>query len=212
MKVKDFTFNMFGVNTYVLWNTDTLEAAVVDPGMISQDEEHAIADFIKLNGLGVVHLVNTHLHIDHTFGEEFIRDNYGVKVEANRADSFLGEARQAQARMFGLNLSPLPLSIDVELNDGDKIFLGDECLEVMTVPGHSPGSIVLYAPQSGFVLTGDVLFKQSIGRTDLVAGNHNQLVDGIKAKLLTLPPETVVYPGHGPSTTIGDEIRHNAFL
>lgn len=212
MKVKAFTYNMFGVNTYVVYDPGTLEAAIVDPGMIDRREERVLVDFIKENNLRPVHLINTHLHIDHTFGDDFVTATYGLKLEANGGDRRFGEHRDIQARGFGLPLSPEPIEIDVELNDGDRVYIGNKTLEVMTVPGHSPGSIVLYDREEGWIISGDVLFHGSIGRTDLAGGNHQQLIEEIHKKLLTLPDDTVVYPGHGPATTIGRERLCNMFL
>ena len=212
LKVKEFQFNMWGVNTYVVYDTDSLEAAVIDPGMINASEEKIMADFIEANNLKVTHLVNTHLHIDHTFGDDFIRTAYGVPLEAHEADAFLGNGRQAQARMFGLGITIDPVAIDVPVKEGDRIYIGKDYLEAIHVPGHSPGSIVLYSPAGGFAIAGDVLFQNSIGRTDLVAGDHALLIKGITDKLLTLPDSTIVYPGHGPSTTIGNEKRFNPFI
>ncbi len=212
MNVKQFTFNPFAENTYVAWDPESLEAVIIDPGMIDRAEEQRIADFIREKNLRLVHLVNTHLHVDHTFGEEFIRDNYGLKVEANAGDTAMGLRRDAQARSFGLSVSPMPLSIDVNLKDGDTVYFGNESLKVLEVPGHSPGSIVLYSPDQAVLFTGDVLFQHSIGRTDLAGGNHRQLIEGINAKLMTLPDETLVLPGHGPSTTIGEERKFNPYF
>lgn len=212
MKIQKFTFNMFGVNTYVLWDEATREAAVVDPGMIDEAEERVLDGFINLNKLKVTHLINTHMHLDHTFGDNHIKKLYGVGVEGHQSDDFLGENLPAQARAFGIGQEVSPIEIEHNLHEGDKIMLGNEALEVLHVPGHSPGSLVLYAPESGFLLAGDVIFKNSIGRTDLAGGNAPELIDGIESKILTLPPETVVHPGHGPSTTIGSEATFNPYL
>lgn len=212
MKIKSFTFNMFGVNTYVLWNETTNEAAIVDPGMINEAEERVLDDFIDNNHLKVTHLINTHLHIDHTFGDRHIKERYGVQVEGHQNDDFLGENIPAQARAFGIGNEVAPVEIDKILHEGEKINLGDESIEVLHVPGHSPGSLVLYVPTSGFLIAGDVLFKNSIGRTDLAGGNGPELINGIESKIMTLPPETIVYPGHGPATTVGDEATFNPYL
>ena len=114
--------------------------------------------------------------------------------------------------MFGLGMAPKPLDITHELKDKEKLRLGKEVLEVLAVPGHSPGSIALYSPDGGFVITGDALFNQGIGRTDLPGGNHKTLIESITKRLFTLPPETMVYPGHGPETTIGDERIANPYV
>ncbi len=213
LKIKSFEFNAFGVNTYVVWDDVTRECAVIDPGMATAADTALLESFIDDRHLTVVHLVNTHLHIDHTLGDDFVIDRYGTPLEANENDEFLGEARDGQARMFGMRVPfTSPLKIGVRLKEGDKIMIGSEALDVLEVPGHSPGSLVLYAPSAGFVITGDVLFRRSIGRTDLPGGSYRQLIDGITAKLMRLPDDTVVYPGHGPSTTIGEERRMNPML
>lgn len=212
MKVAKFVFNMFSVNTYVIWNENTLDALIIDPGMINADDEKTFSDFVSENKLNITGIINTHFHIDHTFGCDYVKSRYNVPVSGHRADLILASRRAEQARMFGLSNNIGPLLIDNELNEGDILNLGDEKIHILHVPGHSPGSLVYYIPESGIILSGDVLFRQSIGRTDLVQGDYNQLINGISSKLLTLPAETVVLPGHGPATTIGDETTHNPYL
>lgn len=212
MKIQRFTFNMFGVNTYVLWDGTTLEAAIIDPGMLDDSENAQIYGFIEKNRLQIKHIINTHLHIDHTFGIDHATAKYGCPVEGHPADDILGQNRSVQARMFGIPLNLPPVTVAKRLDEGDTVMIGDEPLNILHVPGHSPGSIVLYAPESGFIISGDVLFRSSIGRTDLTQGNYEQLISGISTKLLVLPEDTVVYPGHGPATTIGEEIAHNPYL
>lgn len=212
MKVSRFVFNMFGVNTYVVWDTESLEAAVIDPGMIDERECRAIDNFIESRGLKVTQLINTHSHLDHIFGNAYIKEKYGLEIKADKADEFLARTLPEQAARFGLRNSLRPGEIDVELHDGDTIFLGKERMEVLSVPGHSPGSIALYCPESNFVITGDTLFPGSIGRSDLPMGDYATLVDAIRRKLLTLPDSTVVLSGHGGETTIGAEKASNPFL
>lgn len=213
MKIHDFQFNMFGVNTYVVWDEATLKAALIDPGMISERDNRQLTTFIDKNHLEVTHLINTHLHLDHTFGNEFASRHFGVATEANEADEFLGQRRQEQARMFGVpGNAHAPIVIGRRLTDGDRITVGDDYLTVLAVPGHSPGSIALYSPTGHFVITGDALFQGSIGRTDLPGGNHAQLLSSIRTKLFTLPEETIVYPGHGPATSIGTERVLNPYF
>lgn len=212
MKVSRFIFNMFGINTYVMWDPVSGQAAVVDPGMIDAAERHALDSFIEKNNLTVVHLVNTHMHLDHIFGNAYVRSRYGVKTEAAREDEFLGVTLREQAERFHLPITAGSEPVEVELHDGDTFRLGTEEVKVLAVPGHSPGSIALWAPESGFVITGDALFHGSIGRTDLPGGDFGTLVDSIRRRLLTLPPDTVVLPGHGDETTIGWEREHNPFI
>lgn len=203
---------MFGVNTYILWDPETLQAAIIDPGMITSDDNQIIDSFIKENNLKLIHLINTHLHLDHTFGDDYISATYGLKLQANDGDSRIGELRSVQARGFGMVMDLPPLTIHTPLNSGDKINLGNQHLVVSNLPGHSPGSIVLYSPEDRFVLTGDVLFCRSIGRTDLAGGNFDQLIKGIRNILLPLPDSTIVYPGHGEPTTIGEERSENMWI
>lgn len=212
MKVSRFVFNMFGVNTYVVWDPESLEAAIIDPGMIDNEERNALDRFIESRKLRVTQLINTHSHLDHIFGNSYIKEKYGLEIKAHPADAFLARTLPDQAARFGLHAAFSPQSIDVELHDGDTIFLGKERMEVISVPGHSPGGIALYCPESGFVITGDTLFPGSMGRTDLPMGDYVTLVDAIRSKLLTLPDSTVVLSGHGGETTIGNEKKSNPFL
>lgn len=212
MKVSRFIFNMFGVNTYALWDPDSLEAAIVDPGMIDNAERDALDKFINSRNLKVTQLINTHSHLDHIFGNAYIKEKYGLEIKANHADSFLAESLPDQAARFGLRMPLEPTSVDVELHDGDTLYLGKEKIEVMSVPGHSPGSIALYCPESDFIITGDTLFPGSIGRTDLPLGDYGTLVDSIRRRILSLPDDTVVLSGHGGETTVGHEKKSNPFV
>lgn len=212
MKVSRFVFNMFGVNTYVIWDTETLEAAIVDPGMIDNGERKAIDEFIERNNLKMAQLLNTHMHLDHIFGNAYIKDKYGLEIKAHPDDKFLGLTLNEQASRFHIPLTLTDCGLDVELHDGDRLFIGNEPVDVISVPGHSPGSVALYCPESDFVITGDAIFKGSIGRTDLPKGSQSQLLNSIEQRLFTLPDSTVVLPGHGPETTIGFEKAHNPYF
>lgn len=192
MKIKQFQFNLFGVNTYVVWDPATLETAIVDPGMASPEEEKELSDFISKQRLQVISLINTHLHIDHTLGDTYVEGRYGVGLAAHPLDDFLGKNRSGQAGMFRLPMAPEPLEINVPLKQGDKLYFGKEYLEVLEVPGHSPGSIALYDPQGRFVITGDALFAGGIGRTDLPGGDYATLIKSISRNLLSLPDGTIV--------------------
>lgn len=213
INVARFTFQVFGINTYVLYDADSREAAIVDPGMFDDEERTALDNFITRERLKVVHLINTHAHIDHMLGNTHVENTYGVKAAGNPADDFLAEHLDRQAREFGLPASDLGnFKGFVPLREGDTIGLGKSELKVLEVPGHSPGHIALYDARDGFVVGGDILFQGSVGRADLPGGDMRQLLEGIRAKLLTLPPKTRVYPGHGPETTIGCELRNNPYL
>lgn len=212
MKIARFEFSLFGINTYVVVDPATRECAIIDPGMISEEEQHALTRFIERNRLVVTHLINTHMHVDHAIGDAFVKATYGVPVEAHEADAVLGERLKQQAQMFGMSEEVGEVTVEHPLKEGDIVKIGEGELEVLHVPGHSPGSIVLYDRADGFLIAGDVLFERSIGRTDLPGGDHGLLVEGIKGKLFKLPDDTVVYPGHGGPTTIGAEKAGNPFL
>lgn len=212
MKVSRFIFNMFGVNCYVLWDPDTREAAIVDPGMADRAECDALDDFLTRNKLHATQLIDTHMHLDHIFGNLYVKERYGLPVRAAKADEFLGLTLNDQAARFRLPVKAEDHGIDMELKDGDVLHVGGEELRVLAVPGHSPGSIALYVPESGFVITGDALFAGAIGRTDLPGGDFATLVGSIRDKLMKLPPETVVLPGHGDETTIGRELKSNPYI
>lgn len=212
MKVSRFVVNRFGVNTYVMWDAATLEAAIVDPGMTEREERDAFEAFIEREHLRPVHLINTHMHLDHIFGNLYVKDKYGLDIKAHRADDFLGRTLVEQTQRFHLPVDVKDHGLDIELTDGERLYLGDEPIDILTVPGHSPGSIALYCPESGFVITGDAVFRGSIGRTDLPGGDFATLVHSIRERILTLPPETVILPGHGPETTVENELRSNPYI
>ncbi len=212
MKIARFIFNLFGVNTYVMWDPSSLEAAVVDPGMTDARERDALDRFIADKSLRVTLLLDTHMHIDHIAGNTYVRDRYGVEIRGGKADEFLALALPEQSTQFHFPMRPEAHGIGAEVKDGDTLYLGKEPIEVIPVPGHSPGSVAYYCPESGFVITGDALFNGSIGRTDLPGGDQRTLIASVRSRLLTLPPDTVVLPGHGDETTIGREKASNIFL
>ena len=202
---------MFPVNCYVLWD-DTKEAVVIDPGCFYEEEKQALKKFILTNELNVKHLLNTHLHLDHIFGNPFMLKEFGLSAEANKADEYWIDEAPKQSRMFGFQLQEEPVPLGKYLHDGDIITLGHTKLEAIHVPGHSPGSVAFYNKKNGFAIVGDALFAGSIGRTDLWGGNQEVLVAAIHDKLLSLPDETVIYPGHGPETRVIDEKFNNPYL
>lgn len=212
INIKRFEFNLFGENTYVIWDTVSHEAAIVDPGM-SDIRENALLDaFIASEKLTVKAILLTHIHIDHTFGVDYAKEKYNAPLMANRADEFLGQRRMEQARMFHLPMELTPLVIDRFIDEGEAVKLGEEPVMALLAPGHSPGSLLYYVPSAGFLISGDVLFKGSIGRTDLPGGNYARLISSIHKQILELPPSTRIYPGHGPATTIADEMRTNPYI
>lgn len=205
MNVKCFEFNFLPVNTYVIWD-ETGQAAVIDPGCFYPGETEKLASFIHDNHLEVKLLLNTHLHFDHVFGNLFIEETYGVKAHANDLDMPWITTMGARLAVFGINFEGHvnPIEPDNVLHEGDILTFGNISLHTLHIPGHSPGSLVFWNKEQKCVFTGDVIFQGSYGRTDFPDGNHEALMTGIRTKLLTMPDDTIIYPGHGPAT----EIKH----
>lgn len=212
MEIIRLVFNQFGVNTYIVYDPFTRECAIIDPGMVSDDERWRLKEILRRRQLKPVHLVNTHLHADHAVGNSFVKETYGLELKAHRDDSFLAEALSRQKRMFGMADDGSAVAIDVYICEGDEICIGKYALRVLEVPGHTPGGIALYDAADKFVITGDSLFLCSIGRTDLPGGDVGTLINSVRGKLLSLPDDITVYPGHGDITTIGFERTNNPFL
>ncbi|MCA6078996.1 MBL fold metallo-hydrolase [Fulvivirga sedimenti] len=207
--VKSFVFNPFMENTYVL-SDETGEAVVVDPGCYEEYEQEMLAAYIEQEGLKVIDLINTHGHIDHVLGNYFITRKYGVKMRMHELDVPVLKAVESYAPSYGFN-EYQPIEPDSFLNEGDLIRFGNTEMEIMFLPGHAPGHIGLLSRDQKLLVSGDVLFRESVGRTDLPGGDHNTLLDSIREKLFTLDDEIVVYCGHGPETTLGHEKRYNPF-
>ncbi len=210
IKIQSFTFNPFQENTYVL-HDDSNECLIIDPGCYNLEERKALVDYIEKNALTPVKLLNTHAHIDHILGNKFIADKYSLKLEMHQDDVITLESGKVSASIFGIDYDESPQP-GVFINEGDLIIFGNSQMEIVFTPGHSRGSICFFNRNEKFIIGGDVLFLESIGRTDLPGGNHTQLLDSIKNKLFTLADDFTVHPGHGPSTTIGHEKMYNPFL
>lgn len=212
MKVKQLTVNPFQENTYVVWDDATLEAAIIDCGALFPGEKERIAAFIEDNRLTVTCLLNTHLHLDHSFGNVWAAERYAAPLMAHLGDEELGMQIGAQAQRFGLPIEVKAKKIDTYLADGDVVRIGDHRLQVIHTPGHTPGGVCFYSTESKVLFSGDTLFEGSIGRTDLDGGSYGALIGAVKNRLMTLPDDTVVNCGHGPSTSIGFERKNNPFL
>lgn len=208
--IQSFTFNPFSENMYILYD-ETKEALIIDPGCYTQLEKEELAKFILETGLKPVKLLNTHAHIDHVLGNNFVAAKYGLKLEMHEADADLLRSAPVYGQMWGIKPEPSP-EPSAFLNEGDVVRFGNSKLDVLFTPGHCPGSITFFSSDEKFAIVGDVLFYGSIGRTDLPGGNHELLISSIREKLFPLGDDIVVYPGHGPSTTIGFEKQHNPFL
>jgi glyoxylase-like metal-dependent hydrolase (beta-lactamase superfamily II) len=210
LNVQRFTFNQVQENTYVVYN-DEKDCCIIDPGCYFAAEEKALTDFVEENGLKPVYLLNTHCHLDHIFGNRFIHKRYGLILHLHPLEEAVLEFGPASANMWQMPFD----NYDGELkfiNEGDTIQLGNETLEILFTPGHSPGSICFYSKPHKFIISGDVLFNGSVGRTDLPGGSFDSLQQSIKTKMYMLPEDVIVYPGHGDSTTIGDEMKTNPFV
>lgn len=214
MKVSRFTVNAFGENTYILWQAPGSDAIIVDPGMMKPQEHEAVDAFIDNNKLHVTHVLLTHAHLDHAVAARHEALRYGVKVHASERDEPLAMALPDQALRFGYGgrMEVEPLAIDCYLRQDDTLLLGDEPIKVLETPGHSPGGLSFYAPQSGLVLTGDTIFHGSIGRTDLFGGDFDQLIASIQTQIFTLPPNTLIAPGHDETTTVELEATTNPYV
>jgi glyoxylase-like metal-dependent hydrolase (beta-lactamase superfamily II) len=206
-----FTFNPFQENTYVLFD-ETNECIIIDPGCYTKEERDTLKNFINEKKLKPVRLILTHSHIDHVLGNWFIADEYGLELEMHRNEvSGLVAAPHYGRAMYGIIMQPSPEPKHF-IEEGDVIEFGNTQLKALFTPGHSPASLSFYCETGNFVIAGDVLFYQSIGRTDLPGGNFETLIDSIKTKLYPLGDDVKVFPGHGPETTIGFEKQHNPFL
>ena len=210
--VKRFTCNMLAENCYVV-SDESHEAVIIDCGVMYQEEGIAITQYIRDNGLHPVHLLCTHGHFDHCMGNGLIYREFGLKPEAHIGDQFLMETMQQQTTdILGVALPMEVPPVGRYLTDKDAITFGSHTLRILHTPGHTPGGVTYYCKEEGIAFSGDTLFRMSIGRTDFDGGSYEQIVHSLREVLAVLPPDTKVYPGHGPETTIADEIRYNPYM
>jgi hydroxyacylglutathione hydrolase len=210
LTVQVFTFNPVQENTYVLYN-EKGQCCIIDPGCYFASEEKMLTDFVSTSGLTPVLLLNTHCHLDHIFGNRFIYKTYGLTLHIHRLEKPVLDMGPASGQMWQLPFE----NYDAELSfikEDEEIRIGEDVLHVLFTPGHSPGSVSFYNKEEKFIISGDVLFNGSIGRTDLPGASFDILEESIRTKLYTLPEDVIVYPGHGESTTIGDERKTNPFV
>ena len=209
LQIRSFTFNAFQENTYILFD-ETKECVIIDPGCYEKDEEYELSQFIEEQDLTVKMLLNTHCHVDHVLGNYFVKEKYKVKLHIHPKDEPVLASVKVYAPVYGMahyhETTP-----DVYLEENSTITFGNQSLKVLFVPGHAPGHVAFYSSENKIVIGGDVLFRNSIGRTDLPGGNFDTLINSIHQKLFTLPDDVVVYPGHGPETNIGFEKKTNPF-
>lgn len=204
-------FSPFQENTFLVYD-ETGECVIIDPGMLFENENTAFVEAINRLKLKPVRVLLTHAHLDHLFGCAFIYKEYGLLPEGHAADEFILENTIFYATQFGIELSENPPKLGKYLSEDDKICFGKTTVEIIHVPGHSPGSLAYYVPEDKTLFSGDVLFRYDIGRTDLEGGSHEQLINSIKEKLMILPDDVEVYPGHGPKTMIGSERGSNQWI
>ncbi len=210
-KYKRFIFNPLQVNTWVIYSSSG-DCLIIDPACSNEKEEKELSNFIEQEGLTPLAVVITHGHFDHVPGVQFVKSLYDCPFIGHENEQELVNYAPEQGSLFGFNFGSKPPVIDEFLIDGEILEKGSIHLLSLHVPGHSSGSLAFFSKEGKFVVVGDVLFKGSIGRTDLPGGNYETLIQSIRSKLLTLPEETLVMPGHGPETTIGQERISNPFL
>ena len=210
LHVKIFTFNPLQENTYLVSNADG-DCIIIDPGCYDGAEREALSDHIMTHNLRPALLVNTHCHLDHVFGEKFVAETWGLVPHFHALEQRLFELAPSSGLMWNLPFDSWAGPC-THIPAGVPLVLGQDRLEVLFTPGHSPGSLSFHDPIGGFVISGDVLFRGSIGRTDLPGGDMNTLERSIRDVLYRLPDNTVVFSGHGPATSIGQEKRHNPYV
>lgn len=210
IQVHTFEFNMFAENTYILSDNDH-HCVIIDPGCYQAQEKEELSSYIRKNQLKPQAIWLTHTHLDHIFGVSYIKQLFNIPVIAHELAPDGIRLQPLVSKMYGFICDDCPQP-DMLIKHGDKIYLGNHTFDVIHCPGHSTDGIVFFQPETQFCITGDVLFAGSIGRTDLPGGNYDTLISHIRNRLFVLPPETKIYPGHGPSTSIGEEIRSNPFF
>lgn len=210
IKVRFFTFSPVRENTYLLYNEQG-KAIIIDTGCYFSAEQETLKKFINDSGLEPERLLNTHCHLDHVFGNQWVYDTWGLELWLHPKEEQMLQLAPLSGEKWGLPFKNYsgPLHF---LNHGDTIRLGEDELRVILTPGHSPGSVCFYCEKQQLLIGGDVLFRESIGRTDLPGGDHETLLKSIREELFVLPDEVIVYPGHGMATTIGYEKVHNPYL
>ena len=211
MNIKSFTFNTFQENTYVVYD-ESKECIIIDPGCYNAQEQEELKSFINEKELTPVKLINTHCHIDHILGNQFVAEKWNLELYMHKLDIPLLENGEEIGKMYGFEEykgSPFPKHF---LDEKDELTFGNSKFDILFTPGHAPGHICLYNKENNLLVAGDVIFQGSIGRTDLPGGNHETLINSIITKLFPLPNSTQIFCGHGPSTNLGYEKEHNPFL
>jgi len=211
LKVQRFVFSPFYENTYLIWDELTKTAVIIDPGCYDLKERETLDKFIDKESLQIKYLVNTHCHIDHIFGNAYLKEKYSPTFLAPEKDLFMLDLMMDTAKSYGVEFTPSP-EPDKLIDESTPFVLGESIGKFIFTPGHTPGEYCLYFEKEKICFTGDVLFRRSIGRTDLWGGDYETLLDSIRTKLFSLPDDTVIYPGHESQSTIEEEKQHNPFF
>lgn len=209
-KIKSFVFNDFQTNAYLIYD-ETNQAVIIDGAANSNYEYEQLKSFLEINNLKLKYILNTHGHLDHVCGNYYLKSTFNIPIMMSFEDNYLVENSLNFAKSYGFSIEKPPQA-DVDLKDKDLINFGNTIIEVITCPGHTPGGVAFYIEKDNILISGDSLFMQSIGRTDLPGGNYEKLIQSISQRIFTLKPQTVVYPGHGPETNIENEIKYNPFF
>ena len=210
LKIKSFEFSPIQENTYIVYN-EFNNAIIIDPGCYFDEEKEELSAFIDKMKLVPKMLLNTHCHLDHVFGNKYVAEKYNLTLRIHEGEKKVLDLAPVSGLMYNLPFENYSGEIDYIQND-EMIMLDKDALKTLFTPGHSPASLSFYCEKDAFLISGDVLFLQSIGRTDLPGGDMDTLLNSIRTQLFVLPDATIVYSGHGPSTTIGYEKRNNPFL
>ncbi len=211
MNIATLQFNPIGENTYIIWD-DSLECAIIDAGNSNEREDQALFNFIAEKGLTPKLAINTHGHFDHVMGVEAVRDRYNVPFALSSKDQFLLDSATPGSMIYGIKLGAMPSVIDIDLAEQQEVTFGKTTLKIIPTPGHTPGHVSIYEPTEGVLFTGDTLFKESIGRTDLPGGDYSWIMKSILESIVPLGDHVTFFPGHGQSSSIGHEVLYNPFI
>ena len=212
MLTKAFLFNPVGENTYLIWDEETKEAAIIDAGMSNNRENAAVSEFITKENLQLKYALQTHMHFDHVWGLSYIKETYNLRPLCHASDEIIYSQAPEMTGMFRLSMNWNLPAIGRYIEEGEIIQLGKTSIKVLHTPGHTPGGLSFYIESDHIIFTGDTLFQGSVGRTDLPGGNLEEEIKSIKTKILTLPSDTIIYSGHGPKSSVEWEKKHNPFL
>ena len=212
MKFLNFSTKLFGENIFILFDETSREAAIIDPGMMEDGEFSQLEEMVSQEGLHVKYVLLTHAHIDHACAAKWAADKYGAPICGSTADQMYASSMKEQAQLFHLPIRPDTFKIDTPLSEGDVLTLGETTIQVIATPGHTKGGLVYYIPQDSIAFVGDTIFNGSVGRTDLPGGDFDTLSESIRNKIYTLPADTILHSGHGPSTTVLKEKNFNPYV